>query len=522
MFELAFRGTEPEGSQVEVDMKAVFTLNGVDTEVKGFYAGDGIYKVRYYPKNTGLCIWKVSGTVNLEGRMTGEEECKAASENRHGIVRAKGLHFRHEDGKRFLPFGTTIYALVHQEQTLIEQTMKTLSEAPFNKVRFCVFPKHYDYNHNEPEYFAFEKTDGKWDVNRPCFAFWDALEKRIMELQEMGIEGDLILFHGYDRWGFSQFTEEEAMTYLDYLLRRLSAFPNLWWSLANEYEIVTAFQNQWWYDFARFIHENDPYGHLTSNHNFLQFWDFSDENITHCSIQDSNVIRVPQIQEQYQKPVVFDECCYEGDIRHQWGNLSAFELVHRFWTACVMGGYCTHGETYRSEDEILWWSKGGTLKGSSPKRIAFLRAILEELPGNLEYSKSYLESAVENGTVTIPADPQMESVYAMIAKELREVSEVRAQSHFDKERIILGHCGEDAYIRYFGIQCAGEGELILPDNRNYDVEVIDVWEMTRKTVLKGVHGCVTVPLPGKEGIAVLAKRVSTADSNTIDENSGRI
>ena len=38
----------------------------------------------------------------------------------------------------------------------------------------------------------------------------------------------------------------------------------------------------------------------------------------------------------------------------------------------------------------------------------------------------------------------------------------------------------------------------------YDVEVIDIWEMTRERVLESVSGEVEVSLPGKEGMAVLA------------------
>lgn len=30
-----------------------------------------------------------------------------------------------------------------------------------------------------------------------------------------------------------------------------------------------------------------------------------------------------------------------------------------------------------AENSLLWWSKGGILKGESPSRIAFLRDILE-------------------------------------------------------------------------------------------------------------------------------------------------
>jgi hypothetical protein len=44
----------------------------------------------------------------------------------------------------------------------------------------------------------------------------------------------------------------------------------------------------------------------------------------------------------------------------------------------VQGAYCGHGETYLDPNDILWWSHGGTLHGSSPAKIAFLRKLLEE------------------------------------------------------------------------------------------------------------------------------------------------
>lgn len=46
----------------------------------------------------------------------------------------------------------------------------------------------------------------------------------------------------------------------------------------------------------------------------------------------------------------------------------------------------------------------------------------------------------------------------------------------------------------------------LPEIYLYDVEVIDVWDMTRKVILSGVNGKIKICLPGKEGIAVLAKK----------------
>lgn len=46
------------------------------------------------------------------------------------MVKAEGNHFVYQDGSKYLPFGTTIYALAHQPETLIDQTMETLKQAP--------------------------------------------------------------------------------------------------------------------------------------------------------------------------------------------------------------------------------------------------------------------------------------------------------------------------------------------------------------------------------------------------------
>ena len=71
-------------------------------------------------------------------------------------------------------------------------------------------------------------------------------------------------------------------------------------------------------------------------------------------------------------------------------------MTRNFWHTTVQGGYCTHGETFlpgtqegekatrTGEKDVVWWAKGGRLNGESPARIAFLREIIESLPGPLE------------------------------------------------------------------------------------------------------------------------------------------
>lgn len=503
MCELCFEGSVPEGSPLRAELTAELRCGEISHTVRGFYAGDGVYKVRFLPEISGKWSYRVTGEICAEGTVD-----VVPARNAHGMVKAKELHFEHQDGTLYHPFGTTVYALIHQEDALVKETMESLKNAPFNKVRFCVFPKHYDFNHNEPPIYAFEKkADGGWDVERPCFAFWDRLDGIILQLEKMGIQADLILFHPYDRWGFASLSQAENLAYLDYLLRRLCAMPNVWWSLANEYDLCEAKTLEQWEEIECFVAEHDPCHHLLSNHNCFKTWDFARPNVTHVSVQTKILTRVARWRLQYNKPVVVDECCYEGNIRHFWGSISGREMTNRFWRVVTMGGYCTHGETYLDpEREILWWSRGGKLKGSSPARIAFLRSIVEELPGALEPGETL-------GTVFLNVDGrppqevagQVPSRFQFFAKGMLALKE-DFPAFAASEYTYQGHCGEDAYLIFYDQRTCAEDVLELPDDKSYRVELIDTWEMTRTVLLDCASGRTELSLPGKEGMAVLAAR----------------
>ena len=150
-FELSFSGKPPRDQWAAIDLTAAFTCGGETKTVKGFYDGAGQYKVRFLPERAGDYTWKVSGAISAAGK----ETC-APAQDAHGPVRAVGTRFVYADGTPFLPFGTTVYALASQADALVDRTIAALKDAPFNKIRMCVFPKHYDYNHNEPPYYPFE------------------------------------------------------------------------------------------------------------------------------------------------------------------------------------------------------------------------------------------------------------------------------------------------------------------------------------------------------------------------------
>jgi hypothetical protein len=388
VFEIELRGPSAGNPFVDTQLTATFERGDNRETVAGFYDGKGIYRVRYMPDMPG--DWRYttnSNAAELDGK-SGAFQVVAPSGENHGPVRVRNtFHFAYADGTPYKPLGTTCYAWTSQDDALEEQTLRTLAIAPFNKLRMCVFPKWYNWNRNEPPLYAFEgRPPNQWDFTRFNPVFFRHLEKRIQQLQDLGIEADIILLHPYDEghWGFDRMPDETDDRYLRYLVSRLAAFRNVWWSMANEYDFMKEKQEADWDRMIQVVHDADPYGRLLSIHNGRLLYNHTNPLVTHASIQNGSAAedaaRAVLYRDVYRKPIVFDEIKYEGDIPLRWGNLSAEEMVHRFWECIIAGTYPGHGECILDPSDVLWWSKGGVLRGQSPQRIAFLRDILATAP----------------------------------------------------------------------------------------------------------------------------------------------
>jgi hypothetical protein len=203
-----------------------------------------------------------------------------------------------------------------------------------------------------------------------------------MDLQKLGIQADVILFHPYDdgHWGFDRMGADNDDRYLRYVLARLSAYRNVWWSLANEWDYVKTKKVEDWDRFGEIIQKNDPYGHLCSIHNQKTLFDQTKPWITHVSLQNDRPEDAAMYLSKYKKPVIYDECRYEGDISQEWGDITPERMTAMFWKTLVGGAFCGHGETYVDPDDVLWWSKGGVLHGQSPARLAFFKSVVEAAP----------------------------------------------------------------------------------------------------------------------------------------------
>jgi len=467
IYEIALPGPSAGNPFLDVQLGAQFRFRNRVVDVDGFYDGAGVYRIRFMPDELGNWTYTTSSNVPALDGKSGAFTAAAPSPSNHGPVRVRyTTHFGYEDGSRYTPIGTTCYAWIHQGDRLEEQTLDTLRTAPFNKMRMCVFPKSYQYNSNEPVYYPFERgPTGTNDFTRFNPKFFQHLERRVRDLQALGIEADLILFHPYDRWGFAAMPPEVNDRYLRYTVARLAAYRNVWWSLANEYDLVKTKTLADWDRFFRIVQESDPYQHLRSIHHSVTMYDHSKPWVTHVSIQGSDLEKAREYVAQYRKPVIYDECKYEGNIPKRWGNISAQELVRRFWVGTVSGAYVGHGETYLDPGDVLWWSKGGVLHGESPRRIAFLRRIVDAAPAEgLNNLSSYYLGAGQEGRY---------------------------------------------YLFYFDVNQPAEYEFDLAKGSQYRADLIDPWEMTITPISGTFAGKFTMKLPGKPFMAVRFQKVTT-------------
>lgn len=493
LFEIELAGPSDGNPFVDVQLTARFS-DGVQTiEVDGFYDGDGVYRLRFMPPHAGRWTWVSQSNRWPLTHQQGEFTATPPKAGNHGPVGVRhGYHFDHADGTPYKPVGTTMYSWAHRGAALEEQTLKTLAVAPFNKVRMLVFPQTAGTDKHPPELWPYAGTPPRnWDFSRFNPAFFRHLEQRVGQLRDLGIEADLILHHPYDdkrAWGFDDLPREVDDRYARYLVARLAAYRNVWWSLANEFDFIRTKTDDDWEHLGQLLQHVDPYGHLRSIHNGKRIYDQARPWITHVSMQHgmaaAEASRAVLFREAWRKPVVFDELKYEGRHDRRWAQLSGPQMVHAFWSATIAGSYGGHSEFIPDADGLIWLAQGVQLRGESPPRLAFLRRILDAAPAE--------------GIDPIDA--------------------------FD-DLFIAGQPGR-YYLVYFGQQAptAWLPRLYLTglrDGQRFKAEIIDTWAMTITPVPtplqftpQGRYDFVersgqALPLPGKPGIALRLTALDT-------------
>src|SRR4030042_337058 len=183
IFDLALKGPSQGNPFAEVQLKAEFRRGDRVLAPEGFYDGDGAYRIRFMPGAVGEWTYVTRSNVKELDDRTGEFVCVKAGPGNHGPGGVSDtFRLAYRDGTPHFSVGTTCYAWVHQGDPMEEQTLTTLKNAPFNKMRMCVFPKAYTYNANEPKYYPYEGSPLKdWDFKRFNPEFWRHFEGRLLD-----------------------------------------------------------------------------------------------------------------------------------------------------------------------------------------------------------------------------------------------------------------------------------------------------------------------------------------------------
>ncbi len=504
-FEVSYYA-QVKGNPFDVELTATFSHADTSFTVSGFYDGENKYVIRFMPPLEGKWRYVTRSDVKSLNKRSGTFECIAPSPGNHGPVVPDGMHFSYADGKPYYPVGTTSYNWMHVDTSIQKQTIASMEKSRFNKLRMLVFTHNFDKDYPEPLLFPFEikskKVDEKgrlvyeWDYDRFNPAYFRHIENCVDRLNAIGVEADMILFHPYDdgRWNFDRLPLPVCERYLKYVVARLGAFRNVWWSLANEYDFLKFYKPADWDFFTKVVVDNDPYRHMCSIHSYTaNYYAYWKDEYTHASIQDHAPLQLGAagiVRNIYKKPVIFDEVCYEGNMDNRWGSLSSEEYIYRLWNGLSAGTYVTHGECYMdSPDDYSkdFLAIGGEFQGEAWKRIGFVLDILEALPNPLNH-----------------CDPSWDLHTASAGK------------HY-----YLVYLGKDVREEWtFELPEKNAGYPSLKEGVKFKVEIIDTWNMTveecqktfettkayNKRVYDKNHGKVKLP-----ALPYLLLRITPAD-----------
>lgn len=466
IFEMKANGPAERNSLADTGWRAEFRKGHRVFEAEGFYDGAGNCRLRFMPDEEGDWSFRTASVAAALDGIAGEFRCVPASPGNHGPVRTIGTHFGYADGTPYVPFGTTLLAWHVQDEERRRQTIRTLEQSPFNKVRMSLIPPSEAVPADGEKAAPFAAlAEGGLDGERFEPAYFARLETCVEELSRLGIEVELILFPGgLEKWGLDRLAPEREADYIRYAAARLAAYRNVWWSMAETGgEHGCRKEPAAWERLFRTLRECDYGRHLRSIHAPAASQDWGLPWLTHASIRHEDVKLISDYTQHYEKPIVADDCGREGIGPPRRDGLTAEEMAYRIWEGVSRGGFVAHGESLKQPDGRCWSIHGGALLGESRDRIAFLRGLLEDAPSGLEYGR-----------------------------ERHDASTLERKGVY--------------YLQYFGPHRFSSRTFAMSDGQ-FAADVIDTWSMTIRPMERSYEHRFRIDLPGQSFHALRIRRI---------------
>lgn len=466
IFELRLPCKENDALFADAGLYAVFNRGERQFHADGYQDGNGSLIIRFMPDEEGEWSFHAGGPSLPIGGLGGEFLCLPADAEVHGPVCVVGTtHFAYVDGTTYTPFGTELSAWHIQNNASRAKTIRTLQTSAFNKARMSLMPKAEYRGPGESVFSPFAAgEDGELDFDRYNPAYFARLEECVANLAHHGVEAELVLFPASDAdEEVIQLTPEQEERYIRYVVSRMAAYRNVWWTMADLVDDSPR-RDQDWRQAFRILRECDYGHHLCTIHGTPAAYDWGVPWLTHISLRHEEVTISSTFTLQYEKPVIIDHCGFEGTGPEKENALTPEELVYRIWEGLARGGYVTHGESLSGSGNTCWSIHGGELLGESQPRIAFLRQLLFDLPGFLTYNRTR-----------------------------HDVSTIERQGEYS--------------LSYFGAHRCTNRLFAMPDGE-FAVDLIDTWNMTMERLDHTYHERFEIKLPGKLYYALRLQKVS--------------
>lgn len=267
-------------------VRANITFTGTGTpetrNVPAFYfdrtsygSGLATFKLRFTPTQVGTYHYETFSSLTGLGGQVGDFTCTAAAPlpggggtNRGFLRRDPGSAYSYswDDGTRFLMWGQTYYQIVNQARrnTDADATWHTAVDnsksAKMNKVRLLISPwndlpfRDAGGTHaaeTQPyctgtSTTACEVPGGTFDFTRVNLDHFVALDEVVHYLFGKGMIAEIIVFRDPGDADMLSSNMDHNEQYLRYVIARYAAYPNVTWSLSNEWQNGTTLTKANW------------------------------------------------------------------------------------------------------------------------------------------------------------------------------------------------------------------------------------------------------------------------------------
>lgn len=356
VYEIALKA-EGEYANPYTDLEFNVTFKRPDNStvrVDGFFDGGNTFKARAYCDAVGEWGWESRSDVKGLGGKTGSFQ--VVPSNFKGKLRKHPddpHQFARDNGEWFLHVGDTGYRYVTATEPKWREYIDQAARAGFTKIR---------------TWFCQGRSDVQvlFDANRSGLnlEYWREIDRRVTYALENHTDIVLkMILYGEDTEELRRYGRGDAMSNLiaQYAQARWSAFPNIYWCISNDREIVTIdklrgrqVRRSTIDRIGRDMAAREPWGTLITNHQSrFKGYDFVGADWSDViTIEDMDQVTGEILLKHRaagDDPVVNDEDRYE---HHRKPAHPRYFFRRLMWGSLLSGGNATYGglRTYEAYD----------------------------------------------------------------------------------------------------------------------------------------------------------------------------